>query len=157
MFTFLLSSQFYWHMHLKPTVLFRPCQGSLNRAQASAGVRAGMSPICRVIAHWDCVIPDGTWVPAALTQRCITIMLTAMPRLLTYLLTCMIWTDLNQSTQLYEAFICHVSTPRPTLYVTGYRHCNETMRFYHAMLCIRGTSHGPVSVRLSVRHKSEFY
>jgi len=25
------------------------------------------------------------------------------------------------------------------------------------MLCIRGTSHGPVSVRLSVRHKSEFY
>ena len=37
--------------------------------------------------------------------------------------------------------------------------------FYRAMLCIRGTSHGPVSVRLSaclsvclsVRHKSEFY
>jgi len=38
-------------------------------------------------------------------------------------------------------------------------------RFYRAMLCIRGTSHGPVSVclsvcpsvRLSVRHKSVFY
>ena len=31
--------------------------------------------------------------------------------------------------------------------------------FYRAMLCIRGTSHGPVSVcvRLSVCHKSEFY
>ena len=32
---------------------------------------------------------------------------------------------------------------------------------YRAMLCIRGTSHGPLSVRLSVclsvRHKSEFY
>ena len=24
--------------------------------------------------------------------------------------------------------------------------------FYRAMLCIRGTSHGPASVRLSVRH-----
>ena len=33
--------------------------------------------------------------------------------------------------------------------------------FYRTMLCIRGTSHGPVSVsvcvRLSVCHKSEFY
>ena len=33
--------------------------------------------------------------------------------------------------------------------------------FYRAMLCIRGTSHGTVSVslsvRLSVRHKSVFY
>jgi len=33
--------------------------------------------------------------------------------------------------------------------------------YYRAMLCIRGTSHGPVSVRLSVRlsgrHKSVFY
>jgi len=29
-------------------------------------------------------------------------------------------------------------------------------RFYRAMLSICGTSHGPVSVRLSVRHKSEF-
>ena len=28
---------------------------------------------------------------------------------------------------------------------------------YRAMLCIRGTSHGPVSVHLSVCHKSEFY
>ena len=35
------------------------------------------------------------------------------------------------------------------------------LHFYHAMLCIRGTSHDPVSVRpsvrLSVRHKSVFY
>jgi len=32
-------------------------------------------------------------------------------------------------------------------------------RFYRAMLCIRGTSHGPVSVcpSVSVCHKSEFY
>ena len=29
--------------------------------------------------------------------------------------------------------------------------------FYRAMLCIRGTSQGPVSVRPSVRHKTEFY
>jgi len=28
---------------------------------------------------------------------------------------------------------------------------------YRAMLCIRGTSRGPVSVCLSVRHKSVFY
>ena len=36
------------------------------------------------------------------------------------------------------------------------RRCIRT-GFYRAMLCIRGTSHGPVSVCLSVRHKSEFY
>ena len=30
-------------------------------------------------------------------------------------------------------------------------------RFYRAMLCIRGTSHGPVSVSVCVCHKSEFY
>jgi len=29
--------------------------------------------------------------------------------------------------------------------------------YYRAMLCIRGTSHGPVSVRLSVCYKSVFY
>jgi len=29
--------------------------------------------------------------------------------------------------------------------------------YYRAMLCIRGASHAPVSVRLSVRHKSVFY
>jgi len=37
----------------------------------------------------------------------------------------------------------------------------DVFSFYRAMLCIRGTSHGPVSVclsvRLSVRHKSVFY
>ena len=31
------------------------------------------------------------------------------------------------------------------------------MFYYRAMLCIRGTSHGPVSVCLSVRHKPVFY
>jgi len=31
------------------------------------------------------------------------------------------------------------------------------LRFYRAMLYIRGTSHEPVSVRLSVRHRSVFY
>ena len=39
--------------------------------------------------------------------------------------------------------------------------CNSVQQgsFYRAMLCIRGTSHGPVSVSvcLSVCHKSEFY
>jgi len=34
---------------------------------------------------------------------------------------------------------------------------NKHVHFYRAMLCIRGTSHGPVSVCLSVRHKSVFY
>jgi len=43
-----------------------------------------------------------------------------------------------------------------------WRHLASAMRpYYRAMLCIRGTSHGPVSVclsvRPSVRHKSEFY
>ena len=37
------------------------------------------------------------------------------------------------------------------------RRCCLSTDFYRAMLCIRGTSHGPVSVRLSVRHKSVFY
>ena len=37
------------------------------------------------------------------------------------------------------------------------RVCVCVFSFYRAMLCIRGTSHGPVSVRPSVRHKSEFY
>jgi len=32
-----------------------------------------------------------------------------------------------------------------------------TYGFYRAMLCICATSHGPVSVRPSVRHKSDFY
>ena len=32
-----------------------------------------------------------------------------------------------------------------------------SLNFYRAMLCIRGTSHGHVSVRPSVRHKSVFY
>jgi len=31
----------------------------------------------------------------------------------------------------------------------------SVIRFYRAMLCIRGTSHGPVSLSVSVCHKSE--
>ena len=34
---------------------------------------------------------------------------------------------------------------------------NTLLIFYRAMLCIRGTSHGPVSVCVCVRHKSMFY
>jgi len=40
--------------------------------------------------------------------------------------------------------------------LVGSSHKNCTI-FYHAMLCIRGTSHGPVSVSLSVCYQSEFY
>ena len=39
-------------------------------------------------------------------------------------------------------------------------HCDcsrSPLHFYRAMLCIRGTSHGPVSVSLCVCYKSEFY
>ena len=40
-------------------------------------------------------------------------------------------------------------------------YCNNLFSFYRVMLCIRGTSHGPVSVclsvRPSVRYKSVFY
>ena len=32
----------------------------------------------------------------------------------------------------------------------------DFLRFYRAMLCIRGICYGPVSVCLSVRHKSVF-
>ena len=37
------------------------------------------------------------------------------------------------------------------------RFIENHLHFYRAMLCIRGTNHGPVSVRPSVCHKSEFY
>jgi len=41
---------------------------------------------------------------------------------------------------------------------TGFRCASSSWRtFYRAMLCIRSTSHGPVSVRPSVRHKPVFY
>jgi len=68
---------------------------------------------------------------------------------------------------LFEKKYTYISAPemaRP-----GNQHCanciDTPFRFYRAMLCIRGTSHGPVSlclsvrlsVRPSVRHKSVFY
>jgi len=40
--------------------------------------------------------------------------------------------------------------------LVGSSHKNCTI-FYHAMLCIRGTSHGPVSMSVSVCYQSEFY
>jgi len=40
-------------------------------------------------------------------------------------------------------------------YAEAARHIDNN--FYRAMLCIRGTSHGPVSVCVCVCHKSEFY
>ena len=50
-----------------------------------------------------------------------------------------------------------------TTRVSQYYKGKTNMDFFRAMLCIRGTSHGPVSVCLSVClsvsvcHKSEFY
>ena len=48
---------------------------------------------------------------------------------------------------------------RPTVILATLE--RDAINFYRAMLCIRGTSHGPVSVCLSVcpsvRHKSVFY
>ena len=43
----------------------QPCipPGSLNRVPASAGVRAGVSPLPG--GRWQCVIPCGMWVPVA--------------------------------------------------------------------------------------------
>ena len=56
--------------------------GSLNRVPASAGVRAGMSPLPGGRQH--CVIPCGMWVPVAVWQLC-ELLYTCY--LLTYLLT----------------------------------------------------------------------
>ena len=49
----------------QPTRSTQPCipPGSLNRVPASAGVKAGMSPLPG--GRWYCVIPYGTWVPVA--------------------------------------------------------------------------------------------
>jgi len=56
--------------------------GSLNRVPASAGLRAGMSPLPG--GRWHCVIPCGMWVPVAVWQPC-ELLYTCY--LLTYLLT----------------------------------------------------------------------
>ena len=42
-------------------------------------------------------------------------------------------------------------------YVAAYGHIRCPRHFYRAMLCIRGTRYGPVSVSVSVCHKSVFY
>ena len=62
----------------------QPCipLGSLNRVPASAGGRAGMSPLPGGRQH--CVIPCGMWVPVAVWQPC---ELLYVCYLLTYLLT----------------------------------------------------------------------
>jgi len=54
----------------KPTRSTQSCipPGSLNRVPASAGVRAGMSPLPGGREH--CVIPCGMWVPVAVWQPC---------------------------------------------------------------------------------------
>jgi len=60
-----------------------------------------------------------------------------------------------------ESFVQGQSLQLPcfNMYRVGQK--RNLLIFYRATLCIRGTSHGPVSVRLSVRlsvrHKSEFY
>jgi len=62
----------------------------------------------------------------------------------------------------FAVFVCTVSESKKKemfAFRIVYRSSFGTIlfHFYRAMLCIRGTSHGPVSVRLSVRYKSEFY
>ena len=57
---------------------------------------------------------------------------------------------------------CRRSSGIPCVTLVRLSHSGRRLlHFYRAMLGIRGTSHGPVSVRLSVcqsvRHKSEFY
>jgi len=54
------------------------------------------------------------------------------------------WTAVEQNVTAVKTHCLYKMVKKP-----GY--------FYCAMLCIRGTSHGPVSVRLSVCHKSVFY
>ena len=58
----------------QPTRSTRPCipPGSLNWVPASAGVKAGMSPLPG--GRWYCVIAYGTWVPVAgrLLANCYT-------------------------------------------------------------------------------------
>ena len=58
-----------------------------------------------------------------------------------------IYSDMDYHTLLFLAELDTLYSRREIL----------TQRFYRAMLCIRGTGHGPVSVRPSVRHKSVFY
>jgi len=60
-------------------------------------------------------------------------------------------------------YTCYVRTYLLTYDSLGHthrlpkRHLERFIRFYRAMLCIRGTSHGPVSVSVSVCHKPVFY
>ena len=57
--------------------------------------------------------------------------------------------------QLYSAGTQQQQQPQRNARLSQQLRWNSS--FYRAMLCIRGTSHGPVSVRLSARHKSVFY
>ena len=52
----------------QPTRSTQPCipLGWLNRVPASAGVKAGMSPLLG--GRWYCVIPCGMWVPVAVRR-----------------------------------------------------------------------------------------
>ena len=56
------------------------------------------------------------------------------------------YSDLQQGAET----VLHKPLPRRQ------RYCSLIKRFYRAMLCIRGTSHEPVSVRVRVCHKSVF-
>ena len=49
----------------------------------------------------------------------------------------------------YDGSVCAAASMRAVAINTV-----ANSRFYRAMLCIRGTSHGPVSVRLSVTSRS---
>ena len=65
------------------------------------------------------------------------------------------------TTQKYDHLQREVCEKFMAKVATTDRRMAENVDFYRAMLCISGTSHGPVSVcpsvRPSVRHKSEFY
>jgi len=64
----------------------------------------------------------------------------------TFMMTCLCWI------MGYITLFLITSSPR-AVDIVKY----PWSSFYRAMLCIHGTSHGPVSVCLSVCHKSEFY
>ena len=64
---------------------------------------------------------------------------------------------------IFELFLLRIKLKQASHMVTTYQQSFTFFihHFYRTMLCIRGTSHGPVSVRLSVcpfvGYKSVFY